>query len=171
MEPRIGWTFCLCSTLSPKEFQAPTPTDPWRPPAHLLLGGESYSESWGSRRLRDRRPHDEVAYFLLPLEVALVGGGGNRTCLGVFLLSGWLGWNRCLNGRNIWMWVFKRGYKTQEKEQLQVAYLGYRSWLEPAQSSKKPHSFVHLSIIFPFKYIGQLLFAGNQGWRWYTRKT
>lgn len=74
-------------------------------------------------------------------------------CLGFFPLSSWLNWNRCLNSRNIWMWVFKWGYKPQEKEQLQVADLEYRSWLELAQNKflKKKHPFTclfidHLSI-------------------------
>lgn len=120
---------------------------------------------WGAEGLMMKGPSPCCLFKLHWWE-----GGGIRACFGFFPLSSWLSWNRCLNSRNIWMWVFKWGYKPQEKEQLQVADLEYRSWLEPATRwmSKKPHSLVHSWIICPFKYTGQLLFARNQArcWRW-----
>lgn len=61
------------SIVSPKELQVFTPSDPSRPLACLSSGGESSSERQ-QLELRGRQPHDEVAWFLLPLQVALVGG-------------------------------------------------------------------------------------------------
>ena len=53
-----------------------TASNPTEDPLHISLGGEYYTQgNGGSRRLRSRRSHDEVAQFLLPLQVALVGGG------------------------------------------------------------------------------------------------
>ena len=93
-------------------------------------------------------------------------GDDNRACLGVFPLSSWLGRNRCLNGRNIQVWVFKWGYKTQEKEQLEVVDLGSRRWLDlaPDKASKSP--LICTLIICPFKYVGQLLLARNEALCW-----
>lgn len=136
--------------LSAPNSTASNPTDPWRPPTYLVRWqipprGMGAAGGWGAEGLMTRWPSSYCLFKLHWWE-----GDDNRGCLGIFPLSGWLGRNRCLNGTNIWMWVFKWGYKTQEKEQLQVVELGRRSWLDPApdKALKSPtHLFVnHLPI-------------------------
>lgn len=145
MEPRTGWASCLWSTLSPIGFQVHNPTDIWRLPTSLvryriLLRESEAVGHWQAEGLMEWP--DSCRLF----KVYWWEEGGIRASLVFFPLSSWLGWNRCLNSKNIWVWVFKWGYKTQEKEQLQVADLGYTSWWEPARDEVLKSS-IHCSLI------------------------